>query len=102
MKESNKLLADFVGEVVMWNEDYNSWVFIDYEGDYSRSWKPDSDWNQLHQVLDELKTLFVEDDIILLRINDLLDIPVGNSIQFIYDKVINTVKIINESTINPE
>lgn len=101
MKESNKLLANFVREEVEWDDLYEEWVIKGYEPEHGL-WEPDTDWNQLHQVLDELKTLSVEDDIILLRINDLLDIPVGNSIRFIYNKVINTVKIINESPINPE
>ena len=101
-KETNKLLADFLGEKLTWNDLHDDWMLYEYDGK-PILWKPDSDWNQLMPVIDKIKETSSEDDIIVYNISHLLDTPIGCSQQFIYRKVIKVVQlIINESSINPE
>lgn len=100
-KESNKLLAEFIGVEVEWNDLYDEWMLYEYDWK-PFLWKPASDWNQLHLVIDEFKStpsLSKHNHIAV----GVLDIPIGYKQEFIYNKVVNAIKfIMNKSTVNSE
>lgn len=101
MKDLNKLLADFVGEEVAWDDLYEDWVFKGYSGYVVKYnlWKPDQNWNQLMQIIDKIKPMW-KDEIYGYEISQFCDTPIGNSIIVIYEKLVTLVKLItNEQNI---
>jgi len=102
MKESNKLLADYLENSVTWNDLHDKWMFYEYDGK-PILWQPDSDWNQLMKVIEKLHLEYYKKTDFMYEIAEVLAIPIGNSITWIYTKVFSTVKLLmNESPINPE
>lgn len=100
MKESNKLLADFLERDVTWNDLHDDWMLYEYDGK-PILWEPDSDWNQLMQVVEKLHLEYYKKTDFMYEIGEILAIPIGNSITWIYNKVVNVVKLImDESSIN--
>ena len=100
-KETNKLLADFLKEEVEWDEKYCNWTFKKRSPDYC-IFDPDSDWNQLMQVIDKLKPMWKSESY-GYEVSQFMDTPIGNSIEVIYEKVVTLVKLLmNDSSINPE
>lgn len=96
-KETNKLLADFLGVELIWADYWNSWSIKNT----FTLWKPDSDWNQLMQVIDKIK--YTSSEKYDYECQHLLDTPIGNDFQLIYCRTADVVKLLmNESPINPE
>ena len=95
MKDLNKLLADFVGEEVVWDNLYNEWAFVGYSGYEAEHnlWEPDQNWNQLMQVVDKIKPMW-KDERYGYEISQFCDTPIGNSIIVIYEKLVTLVKLI--------
>lgn len=100
-KETNKLLADFLGEEITWISKDNKWRIHRY--DQLILWEPDSDWNQLMQVIDKLHLEYYKKTDFMYEIAEIMAIPIGNTITWIYNKVAEVVKLLmNDSRINPE
>jgi tetrahydromethanopterin S-methyltransferase subunit G len=98
MKETNKLLADFLGVELVWADYWNSWSIKNT----FTLWEPCVDWNQLMQVIDKLKPMW-KNESYGYEVSQLMDTPIGNSIEVIYEKVVTLIKLLmNESSINPE
>lgn len=93
MKESNKLLADFVGERIIWTNKDNKWRILRY--DRLIFWEPDTDWNQLMQVVEKISLHETRTLQTYYKICDVINLNIGNPIQIIYNKVVETVKVIN-------
>ncbi len=91
--EKNKLLADFEDREYQPIRDDNDflWDSNDMPIDYS------TDWESLHSVIEKLQTFKTDDDLICLSINNLLDTPIGNSIDAIFEKAVKVVLTINEA-----
>lgn len=101
-KETNKLLADFLRITVDWSQGYDCWFITTEYGGIEQFWNPDSDWNQLIRVIDKLKPMW-KNESYSYEVYQLMDTPIGNSIQVIYEKVVTLVKLLmDESPINPE
>jgi len=91
----NKLLADFLEEKVKWDEFYDNWYTKEGE-----LWQPDSDWNQLMKVIEKLHIEYYKKTEFMYEIAEVLSIPIGNSISWIYNKVVITVKLLIDGSSN--
>lgn len=97
MKDLNKLLADFVGEKVVWDIEQEEWRL----DNYLTVWQPDSDWNQLMQVIKKMRENPIIGDIIT---SDFKYYLTKADIEGVYREVIINMKRLelmsNESTFN--
>jgi hypothetical protein len=56
MKETNKLLADFLGlETTEFHENLYLFTEETFDLEYSKIWNPRLDWNQLMQVIEKIR-----------------------------------------------
>lgn len=88
-KDEDKLLADFVGKEVQWDDYRKLWVTE--EG----IWVPEVDWNQLMLVVDKLRSYHTLDEFLYMLIYTTLDTPIGN-FEFIYAKIVTAIKAIKK------